>query len=476
MTDDNINFSYNWKDKDNFIRMYNKNLDKVYDNVKTLNLKYSSDTSQNDFTENPSIENDLGVQLNSHEKLKSSSSSGSEFRFINPAIYVESLNTEDNEKEITTNIRIGIDRTNNKTKIFDNGDANDCRFFEVDNNDETKRTATDMLSTLSLKKALASSRGDLATDDIFSPETYRFYFSTSSTGSSIGTCSARHSESVVNAKPISHRVERRCKIANDEIIKRDHRSVLSNGMIVDKEMDQSSAQAQRYVLDGHRVVHISTTSIASSNNSQMNEEPFLMARKCAHEEWLRKKQIYLQRKKEKEDMMKTKEREEEERLERERVEKERREKENFVKWTERKKKEEAGKKAALENEMKLEKQLKELEEKTVVAKALCLRQWARKKEEEQKAQEKALQLKEQQEEEERKRRQQKSMKAYKEWQEKSKNRPKPATQGLFPHQAAKPAFINPTPWQKLIDEDSNDGQEDGKKTKIKRRKNKRTNK
>ncbi|XP_043487982.1 reticulocyte-binding protein 2 homolog a-like [Polistes fuscatus] len=471
MTDDNVNFSFNWKDKNNCIRMYNKNHDKVYNNATTLNLKYSSDFSQSDPTENPSIV-DLGGQF--HEKLKSSSS-GSEFRFINPAIYVESLNTEDNEKETTTNIRIGINHTNNNTKILNNGDANDCRFVEFDSGDGIKKT-TDMLSDLSLKKAIVSSRGDLATDDISSPETYRCYFSTSSTASSVGACSARHSESIVNVKPVSHRVQRRCKIVNDEIIKRDQRRPFSsNGMVVGKEVDQPEAQVQRYILNGHRVVHISTTSISSSNISQMDDEP-LMARKSAHEEWLRKKQIYLQRKKEKEDMMKTKEREEEERLEREREEKERRERENFVKWTERKKKEEADKKAALENEMKMEKQLKELEEKTVIAKALCLRQWARKKEEEQKAQEKALQLKEQQEEEERKRRQEESVKAYEEWREKSRNRPKPATQGLFPHQAAKPGFINPTPWQKLIEDDSNDDQEDSKKTKIKRRQNKRKNK
>ncbi|XP_015185825.1 PREDICTED: myosin-M heavy chain [Polistes dominula] len=466
MTDDNLNFSFNWKDKNNYIQNHNK----VCNSATTLNLKYSSNFSESDPTENPSSIVDLGGQF--QEKLKSSSS-GSEFRFINPAIYVESLNTEDNEKETTTNIRIGIDRTNNNTKILNNGDTNDSRFVEFDSGDGIKRTA-DMLSTLSLKKAMVSSRGDLTTDDISSPETYRCYFSTSSTAaSSINACSARHSEPVVNVKPISHRVERRCKIVNDEIMKKDkRRSFSSNDMVIDKEMDQPEAPVQRYVLNGHRVVHISTTSISSSNISQTDDKP-LMARKSAHEEWLRKKQFYLQRKKEKEDMIKNKEREEEERLEREKEEKERRERENFVKWTERKKKEEADRKAALENEMKIEKQLKELEEKTVIAKALCLRQWARKKEEEQKAHERALQLKEQQEEEERKRRQEESIKAYEEWREKSKNRPKPATQGLFPYQAAKPGFINPTPWQKLIEDDSNDDQEDVKKTKIKRKQNKR---
>ncbi|XP_043684216.1 coiled-coil domain-containing protein 34-like isoform X1 [Vespula pensylvanica] len=460
--DDNVNCSFNRKEKNNCFRLHQENLDKVYSSATTLNSKYSNVLNKSHRTDKDILE------PRCHQKLKSSFS-GPEVRYINPAIYAESLKIEDDEEE-TMNIRIRVDHTN-KTKIL-NDAGTSKRFIEINSGDTATRTA-DRLSSLSLKEALVPSSGDFAGDEIASPETYRCYFSTSSATSSIDKSSARHTESIVNIKPVSHRVERRCRITDKT--NNDHQRSSSNDFDIN-DRQKHQPEVQRYIMNGHRVVHISTASIGSSKASQMVEESSL-ARKSAHEEWLRKKQMYLQQKREEEEMLETKKREEEERLTREKEEKERREKENFFKWAEKKRKEEADKKTALEKEMEIEKQLKELEEKAVVAKALCLRQWARKKEEEQKefnlctiAQQRAQQLKEEQDEKERKRRQEESLKAYEEWREKSKNRPKPATQGLLPHQAAKPAFINPTPWQKLIEDNSDDGQgDDGKRTKIKRK-------
>ncbi|KAK2575085.1 hypothetical protein KPH14_008815 [Odynerus spinipes] len=429
----------------------------MYSSSTGLEHKYSTD----DFSRGYAIDRDIPDftrQSRCHPKLKNSSS-GPEVRIINPAIYAESINTEDSEEE-TTDIRIRVDRTS-KIKIIDNGTTNK-RFVEANCGDTA--ATTNALSSLSLKEAFVASPTDFAGDQVSSPETYRCYFPTSNAPSSIDASSARRSEFAGDAVKSVSRVERRCRIG--EKTNDDSQGFVANDFLSARQNDQP--EVQRYVLNGHRVVHITTGSIASSELSHRVDESAL-ARKNAHEEWLRKKQMYLQQKKEEEEMLEIKKREEEERLARDKEEKERREKENFLKWAERKKKEEADKKAALDKELELERQLKDLEDKAVVAKALCLRQWARKKEEKQKAQQKERQMKNQQIEEERKRRQEESLKAYEEWREKSKNRPKPATQGLLPHQAAKPAFVNPTPWQKLIDDDSDNAEEDGKKAKAKRK-------
>ncbi|KAK1120947.1 hypothetical protein K0M31_010731 [Melipona bicolor] len=61
-------------------------------------------------------------------------------------------------------------------------------------------------------------------------------------------------------------------------------------------------------------------------------------------------------------------------------------------------------------------------------------------------------MKREQEEEERKRRLEESTKAYENWRKMAKNKPRPATQGLLPHQKVKPAYVNPTPWQRIVDD------------------------
>lgn len=69
---------------------------------------------------------------------------------------------------------------------------------------------------------------------------------------------------------------------------------------------------------------------------------------------------------------------------RQKEEKARLEKENFLKWVERKKRQELDRRAVLESELELQRRLKEIEDKTVAAKARYLRQWIHKKKEEEK--------------------------------------------------------------------------------------------
>lgn len=77
--------------------------------------------------------------------------------------------------------------------------------------------------------------------------------------------------------------------------------------------------------------------------------------------------------------------EEEEKIKSEKEEKERRDQETFVRWIERKKHEQVVKQQMLKRELELQKRLKDIEDKAVVAKTIYLRQWARKKEEDHKS-------------------------------------------------------------------------------------------
>ncbi|XP_043480564.1 protein MNN4-like [Leptopilina heterotoma] len=179
----------------------------------------------------------------------------------------------------------------------------------------------------------------------------------------------------------------------------------------------------------------------------------LSSRKIAHEKWMLEKEQRILKLKEKKRQAEKMKQEEEEKIKSEKEEKERRDQETFVRWIERKKHEQIVKQQILRRELELQKRLKDIEDKAVVAKTIYLRQWARKKEDDHKKQQKKQHLKEQQKDEEKKKRVEESNKAYGEWREKSKIKPKPATQGLLPHQKARPAFVNPNPWQDIIEID-----------------------
>lgn len=144
---------------------------------------------------------------------------------------------------------------------------------------------------------------------------------------------------------------------------------------------------RRYVLDNRQVVRISTTSFSSPSIADSARAPSGspdLARRIAHTEWARRKHVAAQRKREEEERAARMRQEETERTAREKEEKARLEKENFLKWVEGKRRQELDRKAMLENELALQKRLKEIEDKAAVAKALYLRQWIHKKQDEQK--------------------------------------------------------------------------------------------
>lgn len=185
-----------------------------------------------------------------------------------------------------------------------------------------------------------------------------------------------------------------------------------------------------------------------------------LGKRIGHSEWIRRKDEETQRRKQEEERAAEKRQEKEGRMAREKEARARLEKENFLKWIEKKRQQELERKAILENELELQRRLKEIEDKATVAKALYLRQWIQRKEEEQKSmaitfpwnllellpesstrdkgwllcfagRHKEQEMRRRKIAEERERRLELSSKAYEKWRQNSKNKPKPATQGLL---------------------------------------------
>nr|XP_031836094.1 stress response protein NST1-like [Nomia melanderi] len=360
-----------------------------------------------------------------HNAISSSSRSGAEVRFINPAIYAETLNDEDEEREIK--IRVKVSSKDNGAPM--EGSCSDSSGI------------SDIMSMLAIKNDLATPFENHIGDQALSQNTYRCY-SLNSPVASLESGPLR-SKSVVSCRP-SNRVERRCRI----IGRADGNDELCSARLVDPEV-------QRYTLNGHRVVQVSTASLSSISILETRSMKHDL-KKIPYSEWMRCKQQAARQKREEEDQAKREEQMEAERLVREKEERESRERENFLKWSERKRKEEERKKEMVAKELEMQKKLKEFEDKSVVMKSLCLRQWAHKKKEEEKARQKKEEVKQKKIDEEKKKRLEESTKAYENWRKNAKNKPKPATQGLLPHQKAKPSYVNPTPWQGIVDESEDD--------------------
>ncbi|XP_018341392.1 PREDICTED: coiled-coil domain-containing protein 34-like isoform X2 [Trachymyrmex septentrionalis] len=298
------------------------------------------------------------------------SSSGSEIRYINPAIYTESINEEESES------------------------------------DREQEDATLPLELSTTRSTISSGRNT--------------------------------------------RMERRCKI--------DSISVDQNKVNIDQ--NETTKHDKYDVLDGRQIVRISTTSLSVESSISNHHQISDLDRRIAHSEWMRKKHEAAQRTREKEELALKKRQEEEEREAQKKEERARLERENFLKWIERKRQQELDRRAMLENELELQRRLKEIEDNLAGAKTTYLRRWFHKKKEEQTAQRKQQEMRQKKMDEERERRLEQSTKAYEKWRENSKNKPKPATQGLLPHQKAKPAYINPIPWQSIVEIDPDETQED----------------
>lgn len=134
-------------------------------------------------------------------------------------------------------------------------------------------------------------------------------------------------------------------------------------------------------MNGRKVVQFSSTSLSSSGYSDNDRSGLSLARKIAHEEWIQNKERDAKRRSEIERRDEINRRKEEEKIEMERIERERRERESFLRWQERKKREENARRIAVERELELQRRLKDVEDNAALAKVIHLRQWARKKEE-----------------------------------------------------------------------------------------------
>ncbi|KOC65524.1 hypothetical protein WH47_00494 [Habropoda laboriosa] len=434
MLDSDVDSWYDWKQGDNTNEMYTGSNDNTKNGVQLI----SSDCSRNFISDDSPRGNSRSNGLICYGGMPTSSRSGPEIRFINPAIYAETLNNEDVEHEVE--IRVKVSSKDDGQIMANCGDS-----AKINN----------MMSALSIDNNLTTPYVNQAGDQVSAQETYRCYSLNSPGTSASLQSSVARSKSVTSCRS-SNGVERRCKIA------REHKTDSSNELYRDIDTEE-----QRYTINGHRIVQVSTSSLSSIRISEDKSNESDLAKKISYTEWTRRKEQVARRKKEEEDQVERKKQEEVERLAREKEDRESRERENFLKWSKRKKKEKERKKAVVEKEMELQKQLKQVEDKASVVKTLYLRQWARKKKEEEKARQKKEEIKQKQIEEERKKRLEDSTKAYEKWRKTAKNKPKPATQGLLPHQKAKPAYVNPTPWQRIVD-DIEDFQEDvsdsGRKT------------
>ncbi|XP_017882407.1 coiled-coil domain-containing protein 34-like [Ceratina calcarata] len=426
MVDSDADSWYNWKGGDDINEMHTGNNAKTRSGVSLT----SCDRSKNIASDVCQKEASESNGLIHYDEIPSSSRS-SIHRYINPAIYAETLNDEDVEHEVEIRVKIGS--------------KNDGRQIVANCGDSAE--INDMMSTLSIDNDMAASYVDHTGDQNVSQETYRCY-SLNLPTTSMPTGVVR-SKSVTSCTP-TNRVERRCRIAgtaedNDEL----------------RSPRQIDSEVQRYMFNGHRIVQVSTSSMSSIriSDNRSNDSDFA-AKKISYSEWMRRKQEIARRKKEEEDLIERQKQIEIERQAREKEERESRERENFLKWSERKKKEEEKKKAMVERELQLQRQLKEIEDKTAIVKTMYLRQWERKKMEQEKVRQKNEEMKKKRIEEEKKKRIAESSKAYENWRKMAKNKPRPATQGLLPHQKAKPAYVNPTPWQRIVDDPENDEEQD----------------
>ncbi|CAK9827452.1 hypothetical protein ANTRET_LOCUS5141 [Anthophora retusa] len=418
MLDSDVDSWYDWKRGDDTNEMYTRT---------NLNTRNVSGCSKNFISDDNLRVNPRSNGLICYGAVPTSSRSGTEVRFINPAIYAETLNDEDEVE-----IRVKVSSKDDGQIVANCGDT---------------AKMNDMMSTLSINNHMTTPFVNHAGDQGSAQETYRCYsLNSPDTSASLQSGVAR-SKSVTSCRS-SNGIEKRCKITTE------NRADNSNELY--RQLDP---EEQRYVINGHRIVQVSTSSLSSIRISEDKSNDSDLTKKISYNEWSRRKQEMARRKKEEEDLVERKKQMEVERLAREKEERESRERENFLKWSERKKKEEEKKKAEVEKELELQKQLKQVVDKASVVKTLYLRQWARKKKEEEKARQKKEEMKQKQIEEERKKRLEDSTKAYEKWRKTAKNKPKPATQGLLPHQKAKPAYVNPTPWQRIVD-DIEDFEED----------------
>lgn len=197
MVDNDADRWYDWK-RDNINEMLNGGDINASSDLCLAAPNRSSYSTCNDDQKESSRSNGL-IHRNA---IPESSRSGTEVRFINPAIYAETLNDEDEEREIKIRVKVSSK---------DNG-------APMEGSCSVSSGISDVMSTLSIKNDLATPFENHVGDHASAQSTYRC--SLNSPVASLESGPLR-SKSVVSCKP-SNRVERRCRIVgradgNDEL-------------------------------------------------------------------------------------------------------------------------------------------------------------------------------------------------------------------------------------------------------------------
>ncbi|KAL6430032.1 hypothetical protein ACFW04_007679 [Cataglyphis niger] len=392
--------------------------------------KTESDSSESDQRRIAFIDHRTNYDR-THEDAAKNSSSIPEIRYINPAIYTQSIGKEEHD---------------DVAQIHKPENDRYCNGHVIDANDNDSESSTidlpSMKDATNVNHAIEYPGQEVQEgQDGTGRSTYRCYSTSLSDTTLFSEPFTVRSVDQSSGKTVQ--TERRCKISS-----------------VPTNIGQNETTKQDKYRPDNRQVRVSMSfSTGPSISDYQASNGADLGKRIGHSEWIRRKDEATQRKKEEEERAAKKRQEEEERMAREKEAKAQLEKENFLKWVERKRLQELERKAILENELELQRRLKEIEDKASVAKTLYLRQWIQKKKEEQKTRHKEQEMKQRKMIEERERRLELSSKAYEKWRENSKNKPKPATQGLLPHQKAKPAYVNPIPWQSVVEIDSDETQE-----------------
>lgn len=218
MVDSDVDSWYDWRQGDDFNEMHRERGTGVRNDVRLRGSDRFDRVTSDDSQKERSRRNGLI----SYSMTPTSSKSGPEVRFINPAIYAETLNNEDEEHEVEIRVKVSSK---------DNGQQ-----FEGNHGDFTE--VNDIMSTLSIKNDLSTSFVNHAGDQASAQETYRCYsLNSPPTPASLESDIVR-SKSVVSCRP-SNRIERRCRIAG----KADNNDELCSARKLDSEVQRYSVHS-----------------------------------------------------------------------------------------------------------------------------------------------------------------------------------------------------------------------------------------
>lgn len=212
MLDSDVDSWYEWKREDDFNETHSA---MSTNDMQLIGSRSLSHLQSDDYRKEASTRNGLIC----YDATSTGSGFNPEVRFINPAIYAETLdNEEDEQQEVEIRVKV---RSKEDGRIGNHGD-----FTQM----------TDMMTTLSVNNDLTTSIVDQAGDQGSAQETYRCYSLNSPTTFSSYKSDVMRSKSVISCRP-SDRVERRCKIVDMAI---DNDQLCS--------VRQINSEVQRYIV------------------------------------------------------------------------------------------------------------------------------------------------------------------------------------------------------------------------------------